>query len=86
MPVNTILNLPERFSIDLFRRKFNIYGEFDLTYWTGNRMVVHPDTDITDADILDCVADPAPIPPSVEERLEAAELFLGLLLDQEVTQ
>lgn len=29
---------------------------------------------------------PNPLPPSVQERLEAAELFLGLLLDQEKTR
>lgn len=29
---------------------------------------------------------PDPEPPSLQERLEAAELFLGLLLDQEVTR
>lgn len=29
---------------------------------------------------------PDPDPPSLAERLEAAELFLGLLLDQEVTR
>lgn len=29
---------------------------------------------------------PDPDPPSLAERLEVAELFLGLLLDQEVTR
>lgn len=29
---------------------------------------------------------PDPEPPSLEDRLEMAELFLSLLLDQEVTQ
>lgn len=29
---------------------------------------------------------PDPEPPTLQERLEAAELFLGLLLDQEVTR
>ena len=37
--------------------------------------------DLTDADLADCIADPAiPTPATIEERLEAAELMIDLLL------
>lgn len=81
MAANTLLNLPDNFSVQLFFQKYPNLNESDVTCWPGNRLMVHPDIEITDNDLLNCVTVPGPTPPTLMERLEAAELMIDLLLD-----
>lgn len=81
-----VIVYPENFSALKFCAKYNIPIERIICSWP-NYLHYPIGLEITEADLLDCIADPPGPPlPTVAERLEAAELFLGLLLDQEVTQ
>ena len=55
-----------------FQDRFDDFGNF-----LGEQINITATPDVNDVQVIE---------PSQEERLEAAELFLGLLLDQEVTQ
>lgn len=72
---------PDNFDIQKFSAKYKILPEY-LTCSAPNYLHYPPGLDINEADLLDCIADPpGPPPPTVEERVEAAELMIGLILD-----
>lgn len=75
------LQYPERFAPEKFIKKYGLNAE-DVTLIAPNYISFIGVTDVAESDLLDCIADPPPLPPpTVEERLEAAELMIDLLLD-----
>ena len=73
-----MITVPSRFDAELFRQKYE--NVKDLTFY------IDPDgffqcpsiPELTSEDLLDCVG---PDLPTINERLEAAELMIDLLLD-----
>lgn len=76
-----VIVYPENFSALKFCAKYNIPIE-RIICSEPNYLHYPIDLEITEADLLDCIADPPGPPlPTVEERIEAAELMIDLLLD-----
>lgn len=74
----TVDQLPVNFSSDLFARKYGLDPMTDIAVGVNGEFIVPRLPNLTLEDLLDCVAIP---PASADERLEAAELMIDLLLD-----
>lgn len=83
------IQMPLDVRIDIHKvlQKFPFLREGEVSGTHDNRLQITGEWPLTYDDLIDCLADPpGPPPPTVEDRLEMAELFLSLMLDQEVTR
>lgn len=78
------IQMPLDVRIDIYKvlQKFPFLREGEVSGTHDNRLQITGEWPLTYDDLIDCLADPPGPPlPTVEERLEAAELMIDLILD-----